>query len=252
MGFFLQKAKCRLRKCISERIRDSEGESERLRNSLALIIEHGAGSKDAFQHFFPAYDAVELAVAGDEGHSGVDMSASRQIPDSTFMIYDPATSSQIFSLPSTRLKGKAKLKTNTLGESYLQIDLATQVPREDMSKLMDYLDADLEVSAAQMQPDLFDGDDEPEDDGSDETGTVADIDYMGDAEDAGDNGYRADTNDSESITGREMKAAREAKDWTRADLSRAMGVSPKDISAYERGDKLMSPQVQLKATAALR
>ena len=217
MGFYLQKAKAVLEKAISARVGKGESEVE-LDNGLVLRMSlDNQGTHDAADFFFPGYSVVEDRIAELEGmHPGLSATVKLSPPAMTFVIYDGAGVNKVFQLQGANIKGSVAFKINGKGDGEMKLTVNAKLSRDDMANLHDYVGADVYVSAMDMQADMF------------ASGTP---DAQGDLE------------ASVGMTGAELRAGREGAGWTRDEMAKRAGMSPKSIGRYERGERIMTADV---------
>jgi len=194
-SFSIDEASGALKKCVTARTKAKDDDETILTNDVHLVIEVNEKSADAVECLFPGYKSIAEAIGEFDGeHAGVKIQAKGGTPSLNVTISDQA-GELIFSFERTSLNGQPALSINGRGDSKLSIRLDARMSKKDMSKLVDFIDADIFVSAAVSQPNLpgFD------------TVTKAERDDE-------------EQPDESSMTPHEMKAARENNGMTASDL----------------------------------
>lgn len=233
MSFYLQQAKAVLEKATSARISIDDNQVE-LNNGLQIRLKlDDQGTHDAAEFFFPGYDIVQDRIADLEGkHPGMKATIKLSPPAMTFVIYDGDGVNKVFQLRGSTIKGNVAFSITAKGNSALRMTINTKLTKDEMAKLHDFIGADILVSALEMQPDMFSGSN------PDASSSTASSPVQVDLE-----------NELMTMTGSDMREQREKRGWTRDALAAHVGISTKSVGRYERGDRMLPPDIGEKAAA---
>lgn len=153
--FKLDKAKGTLKKCTTSRKKSKDDGKPVLLNDVHFLIDVDDRCKDAVDYVFPSYSDVENAVAGRDGaHRGVKMQANGDVPELNVSIFDGTGNTEVWKFERVEIHGRPELLINSIGDSRFALRLNAKLSKKDMSKLVDYIDADIYISADVAQPAL--------------------------------------------------------------------------------------------------
>jgi hypothetical protein len=153
-SFSIDEAPGSLTKCVTARSKAKDDDESILTNDIHINVEVGERSSSAVECLFPGYRLMSGAISEFDGdHAGVKMQAKVSMPALNVTISDEE-GEPIFRFEQASLNGQPALSINGSGDSRLSIRLDARMSKKDMSKLADFIDAEIFVSADISQPSL--------------------------------------------------------------------------------------------------
>lgn len=153
-SFSIDEASGILKKCVTAKSKTKDDDEATLTNDVHLIVEVNEKSSGAVECLFPGYLLMAGAISEYDGdHAGVKIQAKGGSPALNVTVSDQS-GELIFSFERANLNGQPTLSINGKGDGRLSIRLDAKMSKKDMSKLVDFIDADIYVSAAVSQPSL--------------------------------------------------------------------------------------------------
>jgi len=231
-SFSLDKAKGVLKKCTTSKTKGKEDGKAVLTNDVLLHVRVDSRAEKAVDHLFPGFKHVEQCVAARDGdHHGLKLQARGDVGEINVTVFDGGGNKEVFAFQGVRLKGSPTLLVNSLGDSHLVLRVDAHLSRKDMGALVDYIDADVYVTAEVTQPEL-----------PMTASTVTAKIVIAPAQ-----------TDLTGPSGDEVRQAREERAMTRGDLVLALEAaghvtSVKSLQRYESGERQIPPEL---ASAAL-
>jgi hypothetical protein len=151
--FELSKAKGELTKCTTAKKKSKDEGKPVLTNDVHMLIVVDERSRDAVEFLFPGHQDVENAVAGRDGaYGGLKMQTKGDVGELNVTVYDGTGQNEIWKFERIGLQGQPTLLMNSLGDSRLHLRLAAKLSKKDMGKLVDYVEADIYISAEVSAP----------------------------------------------------------------------------------------------------
>jgi len=151
--FELDKAKGVLKKCTTAKKKSKDDDKLVLTNDVHLLIVVDKRCRDAAEYLVPGHEFVEKQVAARDGsHTGLEIQTKGDVEELNVVIYDGTGNNEVFRFERIGLMGRPKMLINSLGDSRLALRLNAKLSKKDMGKLVDYIDADVYVSAEVSQP----------------------------------------------------------------------------------------------------
>jgi len=234
--FELSKAKGTLKKCTTSKTKSKEGSKSVLTNDVHLLLVVDKRCEKAVDYLFPGYGAVENAIAARDGdHRGVKIGTKGETPELNVTVFDGSGAVEVWKFDRVSLHGKPELLINSLGDSHLALRIDAKLSKKDMSQLVDYIDADIYVSAEVAQPLL------PGLEASPKAGDDKKADKKM-------NGTPVQQKLDGSMTGDELRSLRETGELSRPQLIdrlavQGVAVSAKSLQRYEGGARDVPDEV---------
>lgn len=216
----INKCKAHLVEQKSKGDKTDEEHEHKVKTTVKFTMDLGPGNEDAMAELFPGLKAVQDAISEFDGdHPGVELKSCAMPPPLFFVVQDGSGTSDVFRWQNVTLQGKAKMTITSLGSGRIEMTFVASVSREDMSKFSDYLDADVYISTAEQQLDLF----------SDNERGVAEA-------------FEAQAPDATTMTALDFRALRMAMGWEVADVVEEFGhadlpVNVRDVQAWDDGER---------------
>lgn len=232
--FILKKAKAVLKKVTTQKKKSKEESKPVLANDMHLHVVVDDRAHKAVGRLFPGFDHNEKKIAGLEGnHPGMKMQTSCDIPEVNIKVYDSGGKEEVFAFDNIGLAGQPQLFINSLGDSHLFLRVNPRLTKKDMSRLVDYIEADVYISVEVAQPSLPGVNN---DDGGPKNGKA--------------NGAKVIPiqKDIEGLTGAELREIRDGLEVNREEMVKLLAqhgvtISVRTLSRYERGERIPPPEV---------
>jgi DNA-binding transcriptional regulator YiaG len=153
-SFVIDEANGALTKCVTARSKSKDNDEAVLTNDVHVVVEVSKKSSKAVECLFPGYRFMAEAIGEYDGdHAGVKIHAKGSLPALNVTIFDQ-NGELVFTFDRVSLNGQPVLSINGSCESTLSIRLDARMSKKDMSKLVDFVDAEIFVSAVISQPNL--------------------------------------------------------------------------------------------------
>lgn len=231
--FELDKAKGVLKSCNTSKKKGKDEGKLVLNNDVKLMIVVDKRCEKAVDFLFPAYASVENEIASRDGsHPGIEFQTKGDTPELNVTVFDGTGQNEVWSFERIELQGKPKLLINSLGDSRLVLRLNARLSKKDMSKLVDYIEADVYVSATVSQP-LLPGLKA----GKEVSEALEAVHPIGERK-GKSNGKALQQNLDGSMSHDELRTFREDAGWSRPDMileldNAGVSVSARSLARYE-------------------
>jgi hypothetical protein len=147
--FELVRAPC----VLTEMHQKAAARGDEFENLLVIVVRLTTEGMRAAERLLPGIQAMAIAIAADEGHRGVVLKSSTEMPYQSVKLYPrkPFDGAPVAAWMAAEVKGAPVVKIDREGEGTLHLKLVVKSSREQMSSLTEWLKADMAVSLVPSQ-----------------------------------------------------------------------------------------------------